>query len=139
MDIFPVETILDAHGITSEQWIEIRGNQHFKNLLVDQLAVWNGALNTQERVKLKSAALIEEWLPELNALMHDRNQGLAAKVEAGKLAARLAELGLNKAGIGGEIGERFSVTINLGADAQLRFEHKVTPQVIDVTPNPPEE
>jgi hypothetical protein len=38
----------------------------------------------------------------------------------------------------GEGAERFSVTINLGADAKLTFQKEIPAKVIDVTPTPQE-
>ena len=57
----------------------------FQALLETETAQWNGALNTQERVKIKASAMIEEWLPEAHERMHDRGESLNAKTELGKL------------------------------------------------------
>lgn len=131
MDIHSVEDILKAHQIEPKQWEYIQDMPRFQRLVETESAQWNGALNTHERVKIKAAALVEEWLPELNERMHDRGENLNAKIEAGKLAARLAGMGLERASIGDGSGEKFSVTINLGADAQLTFEKQMSSKVID--------
>ena len=130
MNIHPLEDILKAHLIEPNQWENIQEMARFQSLLETESAQWNGALNTQERVKLKAAAMIEEWLPEANQRMHDRGESLSAKTELGKLVRDLA--GFAKGGIGIEGGgERFSVTINLGADASLKFEKELPPVIID--------
>lgn len=130
MDIHPVEDILKAFQIEPKQWEYIQEMPRFQGLLETESAQWNGALNTQERVKIKAAAMIEEWLPEANERLHDRGESLNAKTELGKLVRDLA--GFAKGGIGVEgAGERFSVTINLGADASLKFEKELPPVVID--------
>ncbi len=131
---FPVETILKAHQISPETWISIQQLPRFKDLLAAEIKDWNGALNTHERTKLKAAAMVEEYLPEGNSRLHDNRETLPAKVELLKLLTRIAGMGLTGAELNGFGGEKFSVTINLGADSKLKFEKEVTHQVIDVTP-----
>jgi hypothetical protein len=129
MDIHPLADILKAHQIEPKDWDYIQDLPRFQNLLETEVAQWNGALNTHERVRIKAAALVEEWLPELCERMHDRGETLNSKIEAGKLAARLAGMGLTGTGVSGG-GEGLKVTINLGGDSQLTFE-KSLPPVID--------
>ena len=136
MDLQPIETILKTLNIDDSAWEAIRGNARFQSLVESEVIAWQAAGNTAERVKLKAASMIEEWLPELYARMNDGKETLTAKIEAGKLAARLAELGLNKANVEG-VGERFSITINLGADSQLTFTKELPAKVIEgeIVPN----
>jgi hypothetical protein len=130
MDIQPIDNILRDNGVDGDQWENIQANTRFRMLLETETSAWGSALNTQERLRLKSAAALEEWLPELFTRMNDRNENLNAKVEAGKLISRWA-------GVGGtgtqtvEGGEKFSVTINLGADNQIKIEKEVPYKVID--------
>lgn len=133
MDIHELDDILKRYSIDAETWAQIQINNAFKNYLISEVEAWNTALNTHERVRVKSAAMIEEWLPELNNRIHDQKENLTAKIEAGKLVARLADMGLAKAGFEGGGGERFSVTINLGASEKLTFSKDVTPKVIEGT------
>jgi hypothetical protein len=128
MDLNSIETILETLQIDEPQWEEIKANPRFQTLLESEVIAWQSASNTAERVKLKAASMIEEWLPELYTRMNDGKEALTAKIEAGKLAARLAELGLTKANVEG-VGEKFSITINLGADNQLTFNKQLPPQV----------
>jgi hypothetical protein len=127
MNLQDVETILALNEIRPAQWEIIQRSPYFQSVLTDAVTAWNSAINTEQRVKLKSAALFEEWLPEANILAHDRQQPLSGKVELMKL--------LKAAGIGSGVagtengGERFSVIINLGGDAKLSFEKLVTPTV----------
>ena len=74
--------------------------------------------------------MIEEWLPEAYLKLHDANETLSSKTELGKLVRDLA--GFAKQGVGVEAtGEKFSVTINLGADNQLKFEKSAGPKTIE--------
>lgn len=134
MEIHTLEEILKRRGMTKTEWLRVSKTPAFQALLLDAVTTWQGALNTHERTKLKAAALVEEWLPELNTRMHDPQESLNAKIEGGKLAARIAQMGLTNTGIEGGAGERVSITINLGADAKLKFEKDLPPKTIDVTP-----
>lgn len=134
MDIHPIETILKLYSITPENWLALQRNQKFIQLLSSQTEEWNAATNTHERVRAKSAAMLEEWLPELNNRMHDHEIALPAKIEAGKMLGRMAGIGVpNVEGGGG--GERFTVTINLGEDHKLKFEKQLPARVIDHDPD----
>lgn len=128
MDIRPLETVLTEYQITPEMFQRIRNLPRFRMYFEQEVAQWQTATATADRVRIKSAAVLEAWLPELYARMSDAKEPLSSKVEAGKLLARMAEVGATKASEGG--GERFSVTINLGSDQTLKFEKTVTPRVI---------
>lgn len=130
MGINPMGVILENNKISQDDWEVIQKHPRFLQYLETESSVWGSALNTQERVKLKSAALLEEWLPELYTRMNDPGENLNAKIEAGKLVSRLAGLGVGGTQIT-DATERFSVTINLGADSQLKFEKDISPRVID--------
>lgn len=130
LGILPVKTILELHQIDPNSWETIQKHPRFLQVLEAETAAWSSALNTHERVKLKSAAMIEEWLPEAYTRMHDRNETLTSRTELGKLIRDLA--GFSKQGVGVEAtGEKFSVTINLGADRELKFEKTQGPVTID--------
>lgn len=131
IDHYDIETILNHHQITTQDWERIKANQNFLTLLESEITAWNGALNTHERTKLKAAALVEEFLPEGNRLLHSTDQALPAKVELLKTLTRIAGMGLTGIGVDGAPSERFSITINLGADSKLQFEKQVTSKVIE--------
>lgn len=131
MDIHPLETILKQYSLTAETWEQLQRNGRFQALLANQVEEWNGALNTHERVKLKAASMLEEWLPELNNRLHDQDEALPAKIEGGKMLTRIAGIGVGAAEASGG-GERFTVTINLGEDSKLiTFEKQLPAKVID--------
>ena len=135
MDIHPLHTILETTKTTFEQWETIKENPRFQALLASETEAWNTALNTHERVKIKAAAMMEEWLPELFSRLHDNGEALPAKIEGGKLLAKIAEIGNTSVANPGAAGERFSVTIHLGADSQLKFEHELPSKVIEHDPS----
>lgn len=132
MDIFPLDQILKNRAVTNDTWDKIRDNPRFNALLRTAMDEWNSSLNTGERVKIKAMAFVEEAMPEFFGRVHDPLENLPAKVETLKAIGRFAGLGIPNAtpGAGGS-GERFSVTINMGDDKQLKIERTVPPQVIE--------
>lgn len=129
MDIQPIETILHNYSISPGAWESLQRSSNFIRLLSSQVEEWNGALNTHERVKLKAASMLEEFLPELNNRMHDKEESLPAKIEGAKLVTKIAGIGERAEGL--SAGERFTVTINLGEDTKLITIDKVMPLTID--------
>lgn len=131
-DIHDIETILQRYGVDAELWAHISKLPRFQSLLQSEMEAWNGAGNTSERVKVKSLSFVEELLPEMYARAHDPREPLSSKVELLKTIGKFGGVGLSS--FEGAIGEKLSVTINLGADSQLRFEKDVTPQTIENLP-----
>ena len=135
VDFYELPEVLARNGVNDEQWQRIKNHPRFIGLLTTASAEWNSSLNTSERTKLKAAALIEEFLPEANQRLHDQNEALPGKVSLLQQLSKIAGVDAREpAGAGGAPGERFSITINLGADAKLTFDKEVTSKVIDVTP-----
>lgn len=134
MDIHDIETILNRYHIDTQSWMNLKNSPTFQRYLKQETEAWESAGNTHERVKIKAAALVEEWMPELYARLNDRAEPLSSKIEGGKLITKIAGMGIDKAEINGSGGERFSVTINLGADAKLQFEKQLPMKVIDAEP-----
>lgn len=129
-DLRTVNEILEIHKVTTPEWERIRTNPQFTKLLQSCIEEWNSAGNTPERIKLKSLIFIEEALPEFYSRAHDPKETLTAKTEVLKTVSRLAGVGGN-AGDQVNAGERMVVTINLGADHQLKIEKEVTSKVIE--------
>jgi hypothetical protein len=133
-DLYDIETILKNNNINSDQWSVISADPRFSTLLQAEVEAWNAASNTHERTKLKAGMLMEEWLLEANARLHDGKETLAAKTEVAKLLARLAGMGVERGDpTGGMGGERFQITINLGADHKLSFQKELPAKVIEGT------
>ena len=130
MDIRPLDDILASHGIDQSRWGEISQSPSFQSLLQSEVEAWQSATNTAERVKLKSLAFVEEALPEFYARAHDPKEPLNSKVEVLKTISKFAGVG-NSSIDGASLGEKLTVTINLGSDHSLRIEKDVTSKVID--------
>lgn len=131
MGISELDDILKHHNLDRKGLDALMENSRFVAVLNAEIASWNSAVNTNERVKIKAGAMLEEWLPELYSRMNDRGEALNAKIEAGKLVERLAGMGSAAAKSNDSAVDRVSITINMGADHKLEFSKKLPPKVID--------
>ena len=129
-DILPIETILSNHKIDRNQFETIAKLPRFQALLSDAITAWTAAQNTGERVKLKTLSSIEESLPQLHADLNDQRHGLNHRVELLKAMARIAGLSERSVDTGGA-GERVSITINMGADKELKVAADLPARVIE--------
>lgn len=136
MDIANVDDILKRYSITPKEWDRIQASPRFTQLLTSAIEEWQSALNTSERIKIKAATMLELWLEHAYELLHGTDT-IAGKTELAKFLGRLAGVGLGNANIEGASGERFSLTINLGADQQLKIEKQIPTRTIDHEPPPP--
>lgn len=125
MDIFPINDILKFTNTSPSEFTRIQEMHRFQSYLKSEMEVWSSALNTHERVKIKAAAQMEFALPELNNRLHDLNEPLAAKIKVAELISKLAGMGMQNANINGDMGDRFTVTINLGNDHKLEYTEKI--------------
>jgi len=131
IDHYSIEDILKNLQISTKEWESIQKSDAFQALLAEQIQAWHSVTNTHERTKLKAASLIEHWLPEAYARLSDRDEALPGKAKLFEVLMKLAGMGQpqNAGSEGG--GEKFSVTINLGADSKLTFEKELPAKVIE--------
>ncbi len=130
MDIRLIDEILEIQGVSRDNFAKIRATKEFEKVLQNEIEAWNSATNTAERVRLKSLSFVEESLADFYADAVNKNESLSARTEVLKTVARFA--GIGGSSVDGAInGEKFLVTINLGADKTLKIEKDVTPKVID--------
>lgn len=130
-DIHPVEDIIQRHGLSREQFENILRNPKFVRLLEDATTAWGDALNTGERIKVKSLSMLEDWLVSAYAMLHADKHSLRDKVELAKLIGRLGGIG-EKGILDTSGGERISISINMGdttkkAEALIIEHEPVTP------------
>lgn len=131
IDHYSIEDILKNLQISTKEWESIQKSDAFQALLAEQIQAWHSVTNTHERTKLKAASLIEHWLPEAYARLSDQSEALPGKAKLFEVLMKLAGMGLTQNGAGEGGGERFSVTINLGADSKLTFEKELPAKVIE--------
>ncbi len=129
MDIKEVDVVLGHYHLSKEQYDWLKENHaFFKQALHVSTIEWHSALTTPERIKLESAAILEDALPRLGARMANQAEGLPGVVEAAKLFAKIAGLGEKEVGERAP-GEKFTISINLGGDDKLVYKSKEAPTI----------
>jgi hypothetical protein len=119
-------------GITEAQFKQhIQNNPFFKRVFEASALEWESVRSVNERISLKSRAILEDSLPSLGADITDAQHALPARVQAATLVAKLGGMGEDRREIAP--GEKFTITINLGADCVQTFD-KTTghPKIIDL-------
>src|SRR5882672_7487606 len=90
MDVRDPATILETYKVTPDDWKVIQKDKTYLKHVETFTAEWNTLNNTENRVKIKTAVLIESWLPEGNRLIWSGGDSLAVITELVKLFKSLA-------------------------------------------------
>jgi hypothetical protein len=104
--------VFARHGFTEGEARQILGNPHFKKMLKEAKANWDGDNNAEERIRLKAKLALEELLLPHYLLAKSPDTPANARNEAIKTFERLS--GLARDTGDNSTGERFVVNINLG-------------------------
>jgi hypothetical protein len=113
--------LLKKHNLTKPQYDRIAKSEYFQQALKVAVADWAKPTSTEQRVAIMSALALELSLPLVTARMHGRNEPLTGVIEAAKFLAKCAGIGEENRGQKGA-QERFTIHIDLGADAVLHVE-----------------
>lgn len=134
MEIREIKDILPQFGVTAAQYSRLAEHPAYKRIL-DAISIdWNCATNTESRIKISAAAILEENLHVLGARMGSDSEPLREAIEAGKLFSRLAGLSSSEEGSAAAAG-KFVINIDLGQDAKLRFEKETgAKKQVDILP-----
>lgn len=126
MNIREVDDILPEYKLTRPQYDHLLTHPFYEKALAAATIEWNSALSTHQRLKIEAAACLENGLPALNARMVNATESLPAAVEVGKLFAKIAGIGEQDHAVGPS--DKFTITINLGADTTVTRTLDVTPR-----------
>ena len=129
MGMHELGTILQNYKVDADEWEKIRCHPRFVSVLDAEMEAWNSASNAAERLKVKSATLLEDWLLEANTQLYNEKNALNHKVDLAKLIASMAGVGITaRAGAAEASGGRVSITINMGSNKPLPIRD-ITPDV----------
>ena len=118
-DIGLLPAILQKHKLTQAQYEFLeKHNAFFRGILANEIKNWQSIRSTEVRLRLQAQAALEQQMPGLATRMGSTAEKLGDAVEAAKLFARIA--GVDAAPTGpATTGERYQITIDLGADASV--------------------
>lgn len=117
MNIRPYKAIFKDFDLDEESFYEISKHPFYKRASEQFLLEWNSTLSANERVKLISAAYAEQGLPVIGRRMMDPQESFVGVIDSFKTLCRNAGIGTDNKN-DKPVGERFTITINLGADVE---------------------
>lgn len=129
-DIHEADEILERFDISPEAYAHLAKTRAFQDMLAQASKEWGAVNNTTERVKLKSAALIEEALPEMFLELTNKENTLTSRADLFGRIAKLGGLG-EAAKADPDKGERFVISINIGADKPVTVNTPLLSGVIE--------
>lgn len=128
--LYDRSVVLRKHEISEAQCLLLENHPYFQNLLEQAAKEWNAPTNIKDRLALEASVGLEKALPSIVSRMQNQHEPLTGVVQAAKTLSEIAGVGGNKTPQAP--GEKFTITINLGADKQV-FEKTLT---IDAAPDP---
>jgi len=130
IDHYDIDDLLTRYQLSYDQWGALLEYERFNDLLANEEEAWSSAKNTRERVKLKSASVIEMYLEDAAKSLLDAKETLVAKTGLAKLVASFAGIG-TEADQKHAGGSGFSITINLGDKTLQVGAHRIRSAVED--------
>ena len=120
-----LDDILAAHKISPADYESLKNNDFFTKVIDTARIEWNSAINTANRVQLEAAFTSEQLLAPIYARAVSGAEPLNHVVDFLKWLAEVG--GLKKDPAKGQAGERFQITINLGADTKITYDGSKAP------------
>lgn len=118
-NIHPLNVILLNHNVSNVQYEFLtEHNAFFKKTLEALSLEWQGVTKTVDRLRMQAQAALEAQLPSIASRMGKQSEKLIDAVEAAKLFAKIGDVDGGASG-GNASGERFTISIDLGADSRL--------------------
>lgn len=120
MELEEIPVILKRKQITEEQYEKISKNPFYARVLAAETEAWGNALNTEQRVRIQAAFMLEQSLPSYWVRLQDRNESLSSINEGVKTVAKLAGIGDRSPAF--NEGQKFLININLGYGTEIKRE-----------------
>ena len=108
------QDILDQYGLTAQEFATKAGNPAWAAAFRETKKVWNSDMNTQTRIRMKAAFLLEDSLLPLFRIIKADNMPVAARLEAIEQLTKISTVTNVPKEAGG--GEKHSIVINIGGD-----------------------
>jgi hypothetical protein len=96
---------------------------------------WDGVKGTNQRIKLKSALIVEETLPAVYKMIMAEDGDHKLRLEAFRQLSKMSGVE-DDAKKGDSSGERFVVNIRIGETVHAISTDEDAPRTIEVTPDP---
>ena len=117
----PAEAMQEM-GMEEIAWESLENSRAFKEMLNAASAEWNGANNTQKRVRLKAAVNVEQALPSFYVAMIDGREALASRVKVLEIMSKIGNLGVPEPIVGANNGQYFKLEIHMDGKSPIITE-----------------
>lgn len=107
------------YNLTPEQWERLKASKFFRQMLKDAGEKFTGDLGASRRITLKSEMLLEEALPVLDDIIHNKEGSTQSKIDSVKQLAVLAGR-TQRAAEGGAAGAGFNVAIHINTGDDVK-------------------
>ena len=107
------EGIKQKHQLSDAQWERLKVTPAFRNMLKDALQKLSGDMNAGKRIMIKAEVLLEDSLPVLDKVIHDREGSTQSKIDSIKQLTVLAGKTGKIDGQGNTVGQGFNVSIHI--------------------------
>jgi len=125
MGIKPVAALLDDYGLSAAQMRQRMADPNYQAQIREYRRIWSSPMNAAERVRIKTAVMVEDGLTDLWQIMTNAEMNPSVRLDAHKHLTRLADVEPQRSADAG--GSRFSVTINLPGQEQMVVEANAVP------------
>jgi hypothetical protein len=111
------QDILDKFELTVAQLKRICKSPQFRLKYQEAKAVWESSDNVQQRIRQKSALLLEDSVLPLYSIIHNTNLAPAARTDAFSKLMAIADMQPSKDS-GKVMGDKFTLNITIGDEKQ---------------------
>jgi hypothetical protein len=116
MNVRNYKFVFADFGIDEDDYYHIEKNPYFKKVKEHFTIEWNSTLSSEQRLRLVSLAYLEQLTPVLTKRAMREETALPDATDVSKMLLKITGMGDPKMERPG--GERFVITINLGADTE---------------------
>ena len=113
------EDIRAKYGLTKGQWDRLRQNPTFRAMVLEALKTFRGSLAAGARITKKAEILLEDALPDLYAIVKNKETPSDTRIKAVSQLAELAGRGKKDSAEAGPRAQGFTLNINVGGDAPV--------------------
>ena len=114
------ESVPKKYNMSDEQWERLKKSKLFLAMLADAGQRFKGDLGASARITLKSEILLEEALPVLGDIVHNKEVGTQQKIDSVKQLSVLAGRTQRSEGSKGSVGTGFNVNIHINTGDEVK-------------------
>ncbi len=116
-NLYTTEQVLDRFELEPDQLKHILRTPHFKEVYRNAKIIWCGTDNVKERIRAKSALLLEDSILPIYALIHNESLPAPARIEAFAKLVAIADMQPTRQDAAPS-ADRFVLNISVGEEHQ---------------------